>query len=130
MAVLASRILSPSEGTSTATRLKASSCNLLVFSVGPLDQPSPFNRSSLSHQETVPSIVVSVSLACGRDGAVIFVGMDTPELPWVEVLAARQSAEKDGKAYICPGAVATAMSPFCKIDHNFPLKVYINSPFR
>ncbi|CAM9288773.1 unnamed protein product [Ascophyllum nodosum] len=39
-----------------------------------------------------------------RDGAVIFVGMDTPELPWVEVLAARQSAEKDGKAYICPAS--------------------------
>ena len=31
--------------------------------------------------------------------------MDTPDLPWVEVLAARHSAEKDGKAYICPGAV-------------------------
>lgn len=38
-----------------------------------------------------------------RDGAVIFVGMDTPELPWSEVLAAKNAAEKDGKAYICPG---------------------------
>lgn len=45
-------------------------------------------------------------LTFDRDGAVIFVGMDTPELPWTEVLAARHAAEKDGKAYICPGALA------------------------
>lgn len=38
-----------------------------------------------------------------RNGAVIFVGMDTPELPWSEVIAAKNSAEKEGKAYICPG---------------------------
>lgn len=38
-----------------------------------------------------------------RDGAVIFVGMDTPELPWSEVMAAKSAAEKDGRAYICPG---------------------------
>lgn len=35
-------------------------------------------------------------------------GMDTPELPWAEVLAAKSSAEKDGKAYICPGVCACA----------------------
>ncbi|CAN0343016.1 unnamed protein product [Pylaiella littoralis] len=39
-----------------------------------------------------------------RDGAVIFVGMDTPELPWSEVMAAKNAAEKDGKAYICPAS--------------------------
>lgn len=46
------------------------------------------------------------SLSFDRDGAVIFVGMDTPELPWTEVLAARHAAEKDDKAYICPGSRA------------------------
>lgn len=45
----------------------------------------------------------SASLPQRRDGAVIFVGMDTPELPWSEVVAAKTAAEKDGKAYICPG---------------------------
>lgn len=47
-----------------------------------------------------PETVVYVS---GREGAVIFVGMDTPELPWAEVIAAKNAAEMESNAYICPG---------------------------
>ncbi|CAN0139534.1 unnamed protein product [Discosporangium mesarthrocarpum] len=36
-----------------------------------------------------------------RNGAVVFVGMDTPELPWIEVRAAAAAA-RDGHAYVCP----------------------------
>ncbi|CAM9215314.1 unnamed protein product, partial [Sphacelaria rigidula] len=39
-----------------------------------------------------------------RDGAVVFVGMDTPELPWSEVMAAKNAAEMENNAYICPAS--------------------------
>lgn len=39
-----------------------------------------------------------------REGAVIFVGMDTPELPWAEVIAAKNAAEMESNAYICPAS--------------------------
>lgn len=42
--------------------------------------------------------------------------MDTPELPWSEVMAAKSSAEKEGKAYICPGVCeprGLMMTAFC-----------------
>lgn len=32
-------------------------------------------------------------------------GMDTPELPWSEVVTAKNVAELERSAYICPGMV-------------------------
>ena len=61
------------------------------------------------------------SLSFDRDGAVIFVGMDTPELPWTEVLAARHAAEKDNKAYICPGSRVKTKFSYLIRRRGFPL---------
>eukprot|EP00903_Cladosiphon_okamuranus_P008480 g8147.t1 len=59
-------------------------------------------------RESGLTMILEAALASARsrerDGAVIFVGMDTPELPWSEVMAAKTSAETEGKAYICPAS--------------------------
>ncbi|CAM9395188.1 unnamed protein product, partial [Ectocarpus sp. 8 AP-2014] len=90
----------PSAGPSVNKMLKDMGLDK-TWDAEPVSSGTPLRESGLT---TILEAALASARSRERDGAVIFVGMDTPELPWSEVVAARSSAEKDGKAYICPAS--------------------------
>eukprot|EP00904_Undaria_pinnatifida_P010142 jgi/Undpi1/6258/HiC_scaffold_20.g08742.m1 len=90
----------PSAGPAVQTMLKDLGLDK-TWDAEPVSAGTALRESGLT---TILEAALASARSRERDGAVIFVGMDTPELPWSEVMAAKSAAEKDGKAYICPAS--------------------------
>ncbi|CAM9361477.1 unnamed protein product, partial [Hapterophycus canaliculatus] len=88
----------PSAGSAVNKMLKDMGLDK-TWDAEPVSAGTPLRESGLTN---ILESALASARSRERDGAVIFVGMDTPELPWSEVVAAKTAAEKDGKAYICP----------------------------